>query len=127
MADVQGSEAVRPAGVTVGPSRHGRGVLAARAFAKGDSVEACPTLQLPDADVVGELGDYVFGSGTDGQVLLLLGFGMLYNHSAEPNLEYYQDAPDLITFVAARDIEAGEELTIDYGREWWEGRGLEPD
>jgi hypothetical protein len=127
MADLKGSQAVRPAAVTVGRSRHGRGVFAARAFAEGDAVESCPTLPLRDADVVGELGDYVFGSSTDGQVLLLLGFGMLYNHSASPNLEYYQDEPDVITFVAAREIESGEELTIDYGREWWEGRGLEPD
>ena len=114
-------------GVAVGRGRHGRGVFATRRFAKDEAVEVCPTLPLQDSDVAGELSDYVFGSAEEGQVLLLLGFGMLYNHSAEPNLQYFQDEPDEITFVAARDVERGEELTIDYGAEWWEGRGLVPD
>jgi SET domain-containing protein len=121
------SEVGQASSVTVGRGRHGRGVFATRRLATGEPVEVCPTLRLPDADVAGELSDYVFGSGTDGEVLLLLGLGMLYNHSATPNLEYFQDEPDAIAFFAARDIEPGEELTIDYGTEWWEQRGLEPD
>jgi uncharacterized protein len=114
------------AGVAVGRGRHGRGVFATRRFAEGATVEVCPTLQVPDSDVSGMLGDYVFGSLDDGHVVLLLGFGMLYNHAADPNLEYYQDEPDTITFAATRAIERGEELTIDYGAEWWEQRGIEP-
>ena len=114
-------------GVKVGRGRHGRGVFATRRFAEGDAVEVCPTLQVADSDVSGLLGDYVFGSLDDGEVVLLLGFGMLYNHSASPNLEYFQDEPDAITFVATRAIKRGEELTIDYGAEWWDQRGIEPD
>ena len=34
-------------------------------------------------------------------MLLLLGFGMLYNHSSEPNCEYVQEEPRVITFVDA--------------------------
>jgi SET domain-containing protein len=52
---------------------------------------------------------------------------MLYNHSADPNLEYVQDDPGTITFLALCPIRAGDELTIDYGEEWWETRGREPD
>ena len=33
----------------------------------------------------------------------------------------------MITYVTTRDVEAGEELTIDYGEEWWSTRNLEPD
>ena len=58
---------------------------------------------------------------------LLLGYGMLYNHSYEANCEYVQEGPRVITFVTLRDVEAGEELTIDYGEEWWSTRNLEPD
>ena len=60
-------------------------------------------------------------------VALLLGYGMLYNHSYEANCEYIQDGPRVITFVTLRDVKAGEELTIDYGEEWWSTRNLEPD
>jgi hypothetical protein len=106
--------------------RHGRGVFAARAFAKGERLEVCHVLELPGTEVVGKLGDYVFGTGDDDEVLLVLGYGMLYNHSAEPNAEYVEEAPRTITFLALRDVRAGEELTIDYGEEWWETRDLEP-
>jgi hypothetical protein len=114
-------------GLAVREGRHGRGVFATRRFEKGDPLESCPTLELPDAQVVGQLADYVFGTGDDDQVLLLLGFGMLYNHSAKPNAEYIEDGPRTITFVATRTVEPGDELTIDYGEEWWETRGLQPD
>ena len=98
-----------------------------RRFAVGDVVENCPTVQVADADVRGTLRDYVFGSVQDGDVVLALGYGMLYNHSPEPNVEYVQDEPSTITFLALRPIRAGDELTIDYGEEWWETRGQEPD
>jgi SET domain-containing protein len=118
-----------PAGLEIKHGRLGRGVFAARHFEKGDAVETCPTLTLPNEQVVGRLGDYVFGSNEgEHEVLLLLGFGMLYNHSSEPNVEYVQgEEPDTITFVATQPIEPGDELTIDYGEEWWETRDLEPD
>ena len=99
-------------GVEIKEGPYGRGVFAARDFAKGESVESCPTLELPEDTVTGRLGDYVFGSGED---------------EHEANCEYIQDGPRVITFVTLRDVKAGEELTIDYGEEWWSTRNLEPD
>ena len=49
-------------GIEIKEGRHGRGVFATRAFAKGDAVESCPTLEVHGDDVSGRLGDYVFGS-----------------------------------------------------------------
>ena len=44
------------------------------------------------------------------------GFGMVYNHSPKPNLEWTHDVNNrLIVFKAKRDIQAYEELTHDYG------------
>ena len=115
-------------GVEIKEGPYGRGVFAARDFAKGESVESCPTLEVHGDDVSGRLGDYVFGSPeSEDYVVLTLGYGMLYNHSYEANCEYIQDGPRVITFVTLRDVEAGEELTIDYGEEWWSTRNLEPD
>jgi uncharacterized protein len=116
-----------PAGIEVRESPHGRGVFAARAFEEGEVVERCPTLEVPEDDVSGLLGDYVFSSNTEGYVVLVLGYGMLYNHSAEANLEYVQGGEDEIEFRAVRAVAADEELTIDYQDEWWESRDLEPD
>jgi len=114
-------------GLTVTEGSLGRGVFATRAFRQGDVIEHCPTVELADADVAGRLNDYVFSTDTEGDVLLVLGHGMLYNHSPNPNVEYVEgDEPSTITFRALRDVRPGEELTIDYGEEWWETRGLEP-
>ena len=114
-------------GLTVADGPRGRGVFATRRFAKGEVVETCPTVEVADAEVTGRLNDYVFTSVTDGDVLLVLGHGMLYNHSPDPNVEYVQDEPSTITFRALRKVRPGDELTIDYGDEWWATRGLEPD
>jgi SET domain-containing protein len=127
IAQESSGTAIAGRGLEVKQSRHGRGVFATRRFATGETVEVCPTLRVSDADVAGRLADYVFGSGEGDDVLLLLGFGMLYNHSAEPNVDYVQEAVDAIAFVAIRAVAPGDELTIDYGEEWWDTRGLQPD
>jgi hypothetical protein len=122
-----GVDAGTQRGVRVGETRHGRGVFATRRFAAGETVEVCPTLAVDDANVTGLLSDYVFGSDDEDKVVLVLGYGMLYNHSAEANTEYVEDGPATIAFVTLRDVEAGEELTIDYGSDWWGTRSLTPD
>src|SRR3954452_11825939 len=80
-------------GLTVTHGPRGRGVSATRRFAKGEVIEACPTVEVAEGDVTGRLNDYVFASVTDGDVLLVLGYGMLYNHSPNPNVQYVQDDP----------------------------------
>jgi hypothetical protein len=113
-------------GLEVREGRRGRGVFAARAFAEGEHVEVCPTVELPSDETDGLLGDYVFDSvNGNGAVVLVLGYGMLYNHSEQANLAYDQDERT-VTFTAARAIEPDEELTIDYGTEWWRARDEDP-
>jgi SET domain-containing protein len=51
---------------------------------------------------------------------MALGYIMLYNHSAEPNIELESDLnAKTITAMAIKNIKAGEELTWDYGCEIW--------
>ena len=111
-------------GLVVREGPRGRGVFATRTFAEGEVVEVCPTVEISEGG--GDLADYLFESTNDGMFLVVLGFGMLYNHSAEPNLDYYQEHASALEFVALRRIERGEELTISYGDEWWSARGETP-
>jgi uncharacterized protein len=102
----------------------GRGVFANRTFAEGETVEVCPTVEISEGG--GDLADYLFESTNEGMFLVVLGFGMLYNHSSEPNLDYFQENEAALAFVAQRQIDKGEELTISYGDEWWSARGETP-
>ena len=111
-------------GLVVSEGPRGRGVFATRTFAEGEVVEVCPTVEISEGG--GDLANYLFESTTEGMFLVVLGFGMLYNHSADPNVDYYQDDDETLDFVTLRRVERGEELTISYGEEWWSARDEEP-
>jgi uncharacterized protein len=111
-------------GLVVREGPRGRGVFATRTFAEGAIVEVCPTVEISQGG--GDLADYLFESTNEGMFLVVLGFGMLYNHSSEANIDYFQGDGSTLEFVAQRRIDRGEELTISYGDEWWSARGETP-
>jgi SET domain-containing protein len=68
-----------------------------------------------------KLYNYIFEWQPDGQNLCCMALGLIpmYNHSYASNCEYYMDYDtDEIYVQAVRDIEAGEELTINYNATW---------
>ncbi len=85
----------------------GRGVFARRLIAEGAEIERAPVLLVP--------GDSLLG--TRDKVALALGYGSLYNHSYQPNAQYFYGGPQVKVFYAIRDIRAGEEITINYNSE----------
>jgi ribosomal protein S18 acetylase RimI-like enzyme len=105
------------AGVT---SRKGRGIFAQRSILKGELIEEAPVVVIPSAQVPlldqTTLGDYYFLWGNDEQeAAVMLGSCSLCNHCYEPNAIFILDPGRLtIRFVACRDIESGEEITINY-------------
>jgi len=59
---------------------------------------------------------------------LPLGCGSIYNHAENHNIEYWHDTQrDLIIFYTITDVSAGEQLFINYGKDWWKTRELKPD
>lgn len=99
-------------------ARKGRGVFA-RTFIPADTlIERVPVLVVPAHEVIPEdadtrLSHYVFEWGR-GTVAIALGYGSLYNHSYAPNARYEDERPQVKTFYAVRDIQPGEEVTINY-------------
>jgi SET domain-containing protein len=95
----------------------GRGVFAARAIKKGAVIERVPVVLVPIEDLVDGLENrtlnkyYYIWSKT--HVAVSLGYGSLYNHSYTPNARYIHGTMTL-TYRALRDIEAGEEITVNY-------------
>ncbi len=98
----------------------GRGVFAARAFRKGETIEVCPVVALSESEARNldrtPLYDYYFGWGEGGKgAAIVMGYGSIYNHSRTPNAVYRKNEQDgTITFTAARAISAGEEILIRY-------------
>lgn len=117
------SESVRVPDVCIretGTSK-GKGVFALRDFAEGEIVEVAPVLVLKTdfEDLPVLLTTYVFDwtamTGIPRAQGFVLGYGSMYNHSNPSSLVYLPDArANLMHYVAARPITAGEELTINY-------------
>ena len=50
---------------------------------------------------------------------MAMGLIPIYNHASPSNCEYFQDYEDKSIFIkTVRDIEAHEELTINYNGDW---------
>jgi hypothetical protein len=95
----------------------GRGVFAKESIAEGEIIENCPVIEVSLKDPAnnddGILVDYFFYFG-DG-LAITLGFGSLYNHSYNPNATYKVNLENkTIDFNAIKDINSGEEITVNY-------------
>lgn len=100
-------------------------VIAKTQFAKGEIVEICPVIFVGlEAKAVPRLKDYIFEIDKEKQTFgIVLGYGSLYSHSSTPNITFaYNKQNRQMYFISARIISAGEELTIDYGDEYWNER-----
>ena len=101
----------------------GRGVFTDKFIEKGSIIEIAPVIVLDEKDTEKvhetELYYYTFMWSDDNKkAAVILGYGSIYNHSYEPNCRYetyYEDR--LIHFITLCDIEAGEELTINYNHD----------
>jgi hypothetical protein len=122
-------------GVKVRPAEWGWGVFTDAFIAEGAHIEECHYLKVPAGSISGPpMTDYVFNltwgeheEQRPGEWLaVVLGYGMIYNHSPKPNVAYFRGGErDLFTFYATRDIQPGEQLFITYGENWWNTRGQE--
>ena len=100
-------------------------VLAKTQFAKGEIVEISPVLIVGvEAKAVHRLKDYIFEIDKNKQqYAIVLGYGSLYRHNKNPNIVFaYNKANKQMYFMSARPIKAAEELTIDYGKDYWDER-----
>ncbi|CAK0872198.1 unnamed protein product [Prorocentrum cordatum] len=121
-----------PSGVKISSSPlHGNGVFATRSFKKGETVEVVPSLMISTSRQVGQtFRDYEFAGPHPTVSRVALGHGSVYNHREEPNVlkcavgaasDTLGPVPAVCQrYYAARDIDAGEELCIFYGKGWFQ-------
>lgn len=100
----------------------GYGVFTTEPIKKGETIEICYCLEFNNH--LGEFLDYLFIHPVTKKKLMVLGFGMIYNHDKNGNMLWYyvEENQKLIRFYATRDINVNEELRHDYGDLYWETR-----
>ncbi len=96
----------------------GRGVYASEPVRSGEVIEQAPVLALPHPQWLflesTLFRDYHYAWGTDAAGIVL-GFGSIYNHSNFPNAVYIRRFEErVMEYVAVRDIDTGEEITVNY-------------
>lgn len=97
----------------------GRGVFATKDFTSGEIIEICPVLILNEQESKNYentiLGNYLYEWESEEDGAIILGYGLIYNHSYTPNAEYVRNFSDkTMTYQAVKDIKAGEEILINY-------------
>ena len=104
----------------------GRGVFTNKNIDKNEIIEVCPTISfnLDSIKDDSELNNYYFNGQKEGEGVILLGYGSIYNHSDSPNADYYLDPNNQgnLLIVSNQYIKKGEEITISYSEDWWQSR-----
>jgi SET domain-containing protein len=98
-------------------SIHGIGVFATEDISNGELIEVCTSLDLDRCNRA-TLTEYSYTIPSENKfnrLALLLGYGSLYNHSEDNNVDFTINSDSKrFTFFATKDISAGSELTINY-------------
>jgi hypothetical protein len=124
--------AANPGVVIKHTQTRGRAVYAARAYRAGELVETAPVI-LGDSDPA-KLPDWVANyyyawndiGGRNARQAMALGCGSLFSSSMHANLRFRaNNEAQAIEYHAVRDIEPGEELTINYSSEHGEPTAAE--
>ena len=102
----------------------GRGVFTREKIEADTVIEEAPVIVMNAEDRVNIdktlLHDYIFAWGkNEDQCAMALGNVSVYNHSYESNCEYFMDfEKEIIEVKTVRQINPGEELTINYNGDW---------
>ena len=102
----------------------GRGVFTKQSIPANTIIEISPVLVMSaeERNLLDQtlLHDYIFewGTGSD-QCCMALGYVGMYNHSYKSNCEYEMNFEKaIIKIKTIRNIQAGEELYINYNGDW---------
>lgn len=103
---------------------HGYGVFADEDILSGEVIEESHVIRIQKEDI--SLNNYCYEGKGEGEYLLPFGCGCIYNHARNPNAKFSIDAKhDLLIFRARENIRKGEEIFIDYGKNWFKDRGFD--
>ena len=101
----------------------GLGVFAQKRFVKDETIEQAPVLILPNPQwefLEQTVLRNHYWYWNENAMAFSLGYGAFYNHSTDPNARIVRKFDEnIMEFVALRDIEVDEEITVDYDCPLW--------
>lgn len=105
--------------------KKGKGVFTSTSIPANVEIEHSPVIvmNLEERKLLDQtlLHDYIFEWNPNGEKMCCMaqGYISVYNHSYASNCEYFMDYEEkTISIKTVRDIDAGEELTINYNGDW---------
>lgn len=103
----------------------GRGVFTGEMIPAGTVIEVSPVIVMSalEKELLNKtlLHDYIFDWTPAGQQRCCMAHGYIavYNHSPASNCEYFMNyEQETISIKTMRDINVGEELTVNYNGDW---------
>lgn len=103
-------------------------MFATKSFGPGELIELCPLLLLESSTYASSpaLADHLVSvQSSISPVALPLGYGALYNHGDAPNASWTVNGETALMEVrACKRIMPDDEILIDYGRLFFESRGI---
>lgn len=104
----------------------GLGVLANARIEAGTFVEIAPVVVCETNVIASDQEAFKYVIAWDDGLAIPLGWTMIYNHSDDNNCEFSTNIHGrLLAIIATRDISQGEQLTVNYGPNWFSSRGME--
>jgi len=114
----------------------GRGIVSGKNIAATSPIEIVSNIQIRDrTSQATQLMNYVFASHEDNYHMIKFGSGSLFNHQQHPTVSQHWEDHDITSSSSIRDhpysnftklilgtfrcIEAGEELSVYYGDNWF--------
>lgn len=106
-------------------NKGGFGVFTNKSIPEGTIIEKSRTLILNPEErrLTDSLHLYDFQLDED-KTCLCLGFGSMYNHCSNNNVDYYFN-DGVMMYVANRNISPNEELFINYGPDYFLSNGIQ--
>lgn len=104
----------------------GHGVFTRENIPNNTFVEIAPVVVFDPKEVIdgSEVMNYVVSWETN--LAIPLGWTMVYNHSDESNCVFSMNSCEkLMAIVTIKEIKANEQLTVNYGPDWFSSRGME--
>lgn len=100
-------------------------IIARRIFHRGDTIKYLTGAMVPmtpseEDEFAGSQADFsIIYSSRVGGMSLLLGPARFVNHDCEPNAKFVTTNKENVTLIVERDIELGEEITVNYADDYF--------